>query len=96
MSKRQQRMSVSRSETLTIPELEQSKPAVLNTYCICTPASCLRRNRKRLPPNGLIKRASEHTACLQGSMATRLRLSTSVTRAESAEVSCRVGPSHSL
>jgi hypothetical protein len=31
MSKKQQRKSVSRSETLTIPELEQSKAAVLNT-----------------------------------------------------------------
>jgi site-specific recombinase XerD len=31
MSKRQQRRSVSRSATLTIPELEQSKAAVLNT-----------------------------------------------------------------
>src|SRR5947208_3816688 len=31
MSKEQQRMSVSRSATLTIPELEQSKVAVLNT-----------------------------------------------------------------
>ena len=31
MSKKQQRKSVSRSATLTIPELEQSKAAVLNT-----------------------------------------------------------------
>jgi hypothetical protein len=31
MSKEQQRKSVSRSATLTIPELEQSKTAVLNT-----------------------------------------------------------------
>ncbi len=31
MSKRQQRKSVSRSAALTIPELEQSKAAVLNT-----------------------------------------------------------------
>lgn len=31
MSKKQQRKSVSRSAALTIPELEQSKAAVLNT-----------------------------------------------------------------
>jgi hypothetical protein len=31
MSKKQQRKCVSRSATLTIPELEQSKAAVLNT-----------------------------------------------------------------
>jgi hypothetical protein len=31
MSKTQQRKSVSRSATLTIPELEQSKAAVFNT-----------------------------------------------------------------
>ena len=46
MSKKQQRKCVRRSATLTIPELEQSKAAVLNTLASVHSQASVVRHRK--------------------------------------------------